>query len=395
MIQRSSLAECRDRIQEFAELNAFISLTSEAGDGPVVAVKDLIDVRATVTTGGGIILPAEPKQYDSTVVTNLRGQGCVMVGKANLHEWAFGPTSMNPHYGAVRNPHDRTRVAGGSSGGSAVAVAAGMADWAIGTDTGGSIRIPAALCGVVGLKPSPEDIPRDGVLPLSVSLDVVGPIARDVTAAFSAWRAMSGRSVPIPSVGILSEARIGIPRDWITGLDGSVGAAWSAVAVNGREIDFPPLRPMIEIALDILLYEAARWHREWIKTVPEKYGADVLAKLLQGMEISDDRYNEAITQRAIYNEAVVDAMKTVDALLLPVTRCVAPKIVDYGDSGDALTCFTRPFNLTQLPVYSLPVPGTRLPVGVQLIGKEHGLSELTSIALAFEEHWATLGLSAN
>src|SRR5439155_7800399 len=142
-------ADARDRIRALEDLNAFISLTEEDGVGPVVAVKDLVDVRGTVTTAGGRMLEQAPAVEDAPLVHRMRESGCVVIGKTNLHEWAFGVTSSNPHFGAVRNPHDRERVPGGSSGGSAVAVAAGMCDWAVGSDTGGSIRIPAALCGVV------------------------------------------------------------------------------------------------------------------------------------------------------------------------------------------------------------------------------------------------------
>src|SRR6266550_4339086 len=157
------LDSARQRILERAELNAFISVSSEEGRGTVVAVKDLVDVAGMVTTAGGVILPNEPAERDAPVVARIRRQGCVVVGKTNLHEFAFGVTSNNPHYGAVRNPHDPTRVAGGSSGGSAAAVAAGMCDWAIGSDTGGSIRIPASFCGVVGFKPTIGSVDMDRV----------------------------------------------------------------------------------------------------------------------------------------------------------------------------------------------------------------------------------------
>ncbi len=186
------LGEARKRIEEQADLHAFISISSEDGVGTVVAVKDLVDVAGMVTTAGSIILPNEPAEHDAPAVSRIRREGCVIVGKTNLHEFAFGVTSNNPHYGAVRNPHDPTRVAGGSSGGSAVAVAAGMCDWAIGSDTGGSIRVPASLCGVVGFKPVLGTIDIAGVIPLAWSLDTLGPMAPDVKTVARAFSMMSG-----------------------------------------------------------------------------------------------------------------------------------------------------------------------------------------------------------
>src|SRR5438132_9508668 len=160
------LDEARTRIRERSDIHAFISISTEEGDGTVAAVKDLIDVKGMATTAGGVILPPDPAASDAPMIATLRRQGCVMVGKTNLHEFAYGVTSVNPHYGAVLNPDDPTRVAGGSSGGSAVAVAAGMCDWAVGPDTGGSVRIPASLCGVVGFKPKLGTIATEGVFPL-------------------------------------------------------------------------------------------------------------------------------------------------------------------------------------------------------------------------------------
>src|SRR5690242_5288701 len=147
-------AESRVRLGRHEELHAFISLTSEEGPGPCIAVKDNIAVRGCVTTAGSVVLPNEPETEDAPAIACVRKRGVSVVGKANLHEWACGVTGANPHYGTVRNPRDTDRIAGGSSSGSAAAVAAGLCDWAVGTDTAGSIRVPSALCGVVGLRPS-------------------------------------------------------------------------------------------------------------------------------------------------------------------------------------------------------------------------------------------------
>src|SRR5712692_4249966 len=211
------LGEARERIRERANLNAFIAVSSEGGSGIVVAVKDLVDVAGMVTTAGAVILPNEAAAQDAPVVRRIRDEGCVVVGKTNLHEFAYGVTSVNPHYGAVRNPRDASRVAGGSSGGSAVAVAAGMCDWAIGSDTGGSIRIPASLCGVVGFKPELGSIDTTGVFPLSPSLDTLGPMGRDVAIVARAFSEMAGEAAPAGGPG--RKPRLAIPAGWVRDLD--------------------------------------------------------------------------------------------------------------------------------------------------------------------------------
>ncbi|HEX9545959.1 MAG TPA: amidase, partial [Acidimicrobiales bacterium] len=244
------LAEARRRIRERADLNAFISISDETGSGTVVAVKDLVDVAGMVTTAGGIILPNVPATDDAPVVENIRAHGCVVVGKANLHEFAYGVTSVNPHYGPVRNPHDPSRVAGGSSGGSAVAVAAGMCDWSIGSDTGGSIRVPASLCGVVGFKPSLGSIDTAGVIPLSRSLDTLGPIAPDVASAAAAYAMMSGESPPSASA---RAPRLGVPAGWVTGLDAETTRAWALVSADLPEVPFPDRKELFDVGLTILL----------------------------------------------------------------------------------------------------------------------------------------------
>src|SRR5215470_7347793 len=161
-------AEARERIRAHADLNAFISLTVEEGDGPIVAIKDLVDVRGMITTAGGSFVPSAPADQDAPLVRRMREFGCVVIGKTNLHEWAFGVTSQNPHHGGVRNPRAPDRIPGGSSGGSAAAVAAGLCDWAVGSDTGGSIRVPARSpssglrCRAAGVRAWSPRSPRPG-----------------------------------------------------------------------------------------------------------------------------------------------------------------------------------------------------------------------------------------
>ena len=312
------LKEARKRIAERPELNAFISLTEETGDGPVVAVKDLVDVRGTVTTAGGVLLPNEPAETDAVLVGELRRHGCVVVGKTNLHEWAFGITSNNPHHGAVRNPRDPARISGGSSGGSAAAVVAGMCDWAVGSDTGGSIRIPAGLCGCVGFKPTIGMISTEGVFPLSRSLDTMGPLAPDVRSAAEALEMMSGLAGIVPDE-VRGGHRLAVPRGWLDDLDEETRAAWEKVAGALEEIDFPGWKELGAPGAVILNAEAAQLHRERVEKHPDKFGKDVLANLRRGLEVKAIDYLQALEDRERLSDQVEEAMDGVDAILLPAT----------------------------------------------------------------------------
>jgi aspartyl-tRNA(Asn)/glutamyl-tRNA(Gln) amidotransferase subunit A len=383
-----SPGDARQRVRELIHLNAFISVTNEDGDGTVVAVKDLIDVRGVVTTAGGRILPAEPAAQDAAVVRNLRRHRCVVVGKTNLHPWGYGATSENADYGDVRNPHDSTRVAGGSSGGSAVAVATGMSAWAIGTDTGGSIRIPASLCGVVGFKPTFGALSTEGVLPLAPSLDTVGPLAPDVASAAQAFEAMSGRSPAVDAVGVdWRELALAVPAGWVEGLDAETGDAWKSVASALPEIVFPERVPPARAALTVLHAEAAAVHREWIDAYGERYPPDVLEKLRQGLSITKGEYRDALEACRRFREEVEEAMSGWDAVLLPATACIAPRLGRTANVTEPLTRFTRPFNASGQPVVVIPVPGCRPPVGIQIVGHVDQDAALLRVAAAVERAW--------
>jgi aspartyl-tRNA(Asn)/glutamyl-tRNA(Gln) amidotransferase subunit A len=379
------LAAARQRILERAELNAFISVSSEEGNGTVVAVKDLVDVEGMVTTAGGVILPREPAAHDAPVVRRLRNQGCVIVGKTNLHEWAFGVTSTNPHYGAVRNPHDLERVPGGSSGGSAVAVAAGMCDWAIGSDTGGSIRIPASFCGVVGFKPALGSIDLEGVIPLSRSLDTLGPIAADVASAARAYSMMSGETVTGTPA---REPRLGVPAGWVSDLDEETSRAWKLVSAGLPEVEFVDRLPLYDLGLTILLVEAAAYHRSWIAQFPEKYGADVLSNLRRGLTVLAVDFDEAIQAWPKLRGEAMSALRDVDALVLPATAVVAPPIGVGTEVREPVTRYTRPFNATGQPVVTLPAPVRGLPVGIQVVAKTN--SDAIGAAAWLEQKWKGL-----
>lgn len=376
------LETARQRILERAGLNAFISVSSEEGSGTVVAVKDLVDVAGMATTAGGIILPREPALEDAPVIRRLRHEGCVVVGKANLHEFAYGVTSVNPHYGAVRNPHDIERVAGGSSGGSAVAVAAGMCDWAVGSDTGGSIRIPASFCGVVGFKPELGSIDTTGVIPLSRSLDTLGPLASDVMGAARAYSMMSGEAM---SHEPMRQPRLAIPAGWVADLDEETARAWRRVSQGLPEIEFVKREPLYMVSLTVLQVEASTYHRRWVAEFPGKYGADVLGHLRRGLEILAVDYTEAVAAMHELRAEAVHAMNGIDALVLPATAIVAPTLSASTEVREPITRYTRPFNATGQPVVTLPAPVRGMPVGIQVVGRTNSVA--IAAAAWLEQQW--------
>lgn len=378
------LSQARERIQKRADLHAFISVSSEEGEGIVVAVKDLVDVAGMVTTAGGVILPDTPAAQDAPVVARIRAEGCVVVGKTNLHEFAFGVTSVNPHYGAVLNPHDPSRVAGGSSGGSAVAVAEGMCDWAIGSDTGGSIRIPASLCGVVGFKPSLGSIDTTGVIPLSRSLDTLGPMAPDVATAARAFEQMSGDPVVL---GLETPPRLAVPAGWVSDLDEQTERAWDLVSNGLPEIEFVDRDLLFQTGLIILLVEAAAYHRRWAEECPEKYGADVLTHIKRGLQIPTAESDAVRARWQGLREQARRALSAVDALLVPATAIVAPGVTAGNEVREPLSRFTRPFNATGQPVVALPAPVTGLPVGIQVVGRSN--AGVLRIAGWLEREWGS------
>ncbi len=378
----------RRRIAEQAHLNAFISLSDEEGPGPVIAVKDMVDVRGMVTTGGGTLLPRDPAREDASCVRFSRALGASVIGKTNLHEWALGPTSANPHYGAVRNPRDTDRIAGGSSGGSAAAVAAGLCDWAIGTDTAGSIRMPAALCGVVGFKPTIGNIPLLGVLPLARSLDTVGALAPDVMTAVRAVEVMASRGKITPeALPPLSKLRLAVPAGWVDDLDSEVASAWAEVSAGLPEIAFPERQPMTDAAMTISGFEAAEFHHRWMEASPESYGADVLERLRAGAAISEEAHVKALWQREMSRIAVREAMRGLDAVILPASAIVAPRL-DDGDRREKLTRFLRAFSLTGQPVITIPAPVSGLPVGIQVIGNFGDDAGTARAAAVLEREWS-------
>ena len=378
------IEQARRRIAELSHLHAFISVSDETGDGTVVAVKDLVDVKGMVTTAGGVLLPETPAAADAPVVTRIRKHGAVVVGKTNLHEFAYGVTSINPHYGNVLNPHDPTRVAGGSSGGSAVAVATGMCDWAIGTDTGGSIRIPSSLCGIVGFKPELGSITTEGVVQLSSSLDTVGPMGPDVATVTRAFYQMSGETPVAQPAGWTP--RLGIPAGWAADLDPAVEKVWKSVARGIDIVEFVDRMPLFRKGLTILMVEAYAFHAKRFREHPDKFGADVAEHLRNGAKVSPRDYGQAIGTAAILRSRAREAMRDLDALLLPATAIVAPLTTAGNEVREPLSRYTRPFNMSGQPVVCLPAPVRGgLPVGIQVIGRDNA----TALAAAawLERSW--------
>jgi aspartyl-tRNA(Asn)/glutamyl-tRNA(Gln) amidotransferase subunit A len=402
-------------------LNAFITVTTDlaradaaAADadlrtgvdrGPLhgipISVKDLVDVAGYATTAASRVRQFDRASIDAPVVTRLREAGAVIVGKTNLHEFALGPTSEDSAYGPPRHPRDPARLPGGSSGGSAAAVAAGLGFASVGTDTGCSVRIPAALCGVVGLKPRFGEIPTDGVVPLSRRLDHVGPLARSVADARLLFLVMAGRPVGdealVPDLASLSGGLV--TAGFAERLDAPVRAAFDAaidrLRAAGLATSPAPLGVLDDAAaayLPICLADAAAYHAATLETQAEDYTPGVRARLEAGRYVAAEDYARAMQAQATMRHAVDRALGRADVLILPTSPIQAPVLgtatVRLGDADEpirnALLRLCQPFNLTRHPAISLPVPvpAGALPVGLQLVASD--TERLLEIALAVE-----------
>ena len=371
--------------------------------GIPISLKDLIDVAGEVTTAGSKVLQDNVAERDATVVTRLRQAGAIFLGKTNLHEFALGTTSEDSAWGPVRHPRDPSRVAGGSSGGSAVAVALGMGLASIGSDTGGSIRIPSAACGVVGLKPSYGDVPTDGVTPLSVSLDHLGPIAASVQDAAWIWSILAGRDgfavvAPAPAALRLRQ----LVGYFVTPLAPEVRSAVTrsvdrlrAAGATVTSAEVPLASAVPEIYVNTVLPEAAFWHARYLDNRGDDYSPIVRSRLQSGRDIPAVKYFEARAQREELRRQVDAALDGCDALLLPSLPIVAPPLgaadIVIDPSGGATTPVrsamlrqTQLFNLTGHPAISLPVSTPGLPVGLQLVGRLTDTAGLLNVAAACE-----------
>jgi aspartyl-tRNA(Asn)/glutamyl-tRNA(Gln) amidotransferase subunit A len=311
-------------------------------------------------------------------VRRLRAAGCAIVGKTNLYEYALGGTSENPHHGNVLNPRDLDRDAGGSSSGSAAAVAAGMCDAALGTDTLGSVRLPAAFCGVVGYKPPRKAIDRRGVFVNASSLDAVGVLAPNVRTAARVAQLMTRRPTAARAVA-RRRHRLAVPWSWITEVSDEVRTAFRGVANHLPDIDLPPRELLCDIALTVARVEGARIHLEWLRSAPELYGDDVRAMLKGNLEVPLAEYVAARRELGRLRALMRRRLATVDAVLTPTVPFVPPLRARYPlEARRKLTDLTRPFNVSDSATFSIPLPGTRLPIGLQIAAND----ESTAVAVA-------------
>ncbi len=372
--------------------------------GIPVALKDLFDVHGVPTTAGSKILTDYVPHTDSEVVRRLTTAGAVIVGKTNMHEIAYGITSTNPHFGPVHNPLDLDRIPGGSSGGSAAAVQDGMVAMALGTDTGGSIRIPASFCGVAGFKPTYGRISRDGVIPLGFSLDHVGPLARtvrDCAATFAAIAGEPGIEIPPADVSIRG-LRIGLPenfyfdriRPWVDGAVRQAAQTAESLGAVVIPIRVPDIAAMNATARVILLAEASAAYEPW-RAKRDQFGSDVLALLDQGRLVPATAYVNAQRARRAQRREFARIWKTVDCLFTPATPITAPLIgepaVEIGGEAEdvrmASTRMVRALNLLGVPAISIPCGSDRrgLPIGLQIIAPWFEDNRLLRVAAAVED----------
>ena len=386
-------------------------------DGVPIAVKDLIYMEGVRCTAGSRILSDNVAPYDAVVIRKLKAAGAVLVGTTNLHEFAAGSTGVNPHFGSTRNPWDHGRISGGSSGGSAVAVAERMAAGALGTDTGGSVRIPAALCGVLGLKPTYGLVSRLGVIPLAASLDVVGVLAASAWDVGALLETISGHekddattvegqdadylsSLALPFSG----ARIGVLHGYFQeSIDPNVEENLSGFVSRLREIGcrgevISPdwMSEAYDRWVPIRRAEATAFHLKWLESNPELYGDDVRKLLEQGKDIMATDYVSAINARPSFMERFSATMKDFDFLALPTTTVPAPlldqaSVLVKGKEVPVYSAMNRlpiPFNYIGCPVLSVPSGLLQgLPLGVQLVGKMFDEGGLLRLARAVEKRF--------
>jgi aspartyl-tRNA(Asn)/glutamyl-tRNA(Gln) amidotransferase subunit A len=433
---REATQSCLDRIARWQpKLNAFMAIeaddalkAADAADaalaqgrakgmlhGVPLAHKDMYYDAGKVVTCGSKIRRDFVATTTSTALQRLKDAGTVRLGSLQMVEFAYGPNGHNPHYGAVRNPWNVDHITGGSSSGSGSAVAARLTFAALGSDTGGSIRMPAHFCGVTGLKTTVGRISRAGAMPLSWSLDTVGPLARSVEDCALLVGLMAGAdpedptasALPVPDYVAATKQsikglRIGVPTAfYVDDLDPEVARVLdetlAVLTKEGAEIvkvELPDQRQLTAACQFVLATEAAAFHRRWMVERPQDYGAQVFMRLQNGLAISAVSYLEAMRWRGPALAAYLAAVEGTDAVIAPVAPMPAPTIAesDVGNSHDAeaviqrVTRFTRPINYLGLPSLSIPTgfASNGLPVGMQLIGRSFDEAMLVRIGAAFQ-----------
>lgn len=368
--------------------------------GVPISLKDLFDLQGTPTTAASKVREGHRATGDAPSVARLREAGAVFIGKTNLHEFALGPTNEDSAFGPARHPLDDRRLSGGSSGGSAVSVATGMAYGSVGSDTGGSVRIPAAACGLVGLKPALGEIPTGGVVPLSTSLDCVGPLCQSVEDAALLYDVMRGVTPAPIEPRPLAGLRVGIPRGYFFAqLDPSVGSQFnrlcdrlSDAGVRLDDVTIPHAEEIVAVYTHIVLAEAAALHARTLETRASDYTPNVRVRLEMGRYILAEDYVRALRGREALTHDVERTLAGRDALLLPTIPIPAPLLgvatVPIGSSEEPvrnlLLRLTQLFNLTGHPALTLPCGLTPegLPVGAQLVAPH--TRSLLQIAAAAE-----------
>ncbi len=359
-------------------------LDPAAGDGPRLAVKDLIDVEGVPTTAGcaAVADEAKPAEADAACLAGARAAGARIVGKANLYELAFGTSGVNHWYGTPENPLDPTLVPGGSSSGSAVAVATDEADVAYGSDTGGSVRIPSACCGTVGLKTTHGRVSLDRVWPLALSLDTVGPMARDVAGVLLGMQLLEPGFVPASAPAtVVGRIRTAPDTAVDPAIDAAIDAALKAAGFDVLDVPLPGLQEANDANITILVAEA--WQNDGrLLDRRARLSDEVAVRIQAGSAVTGEALERAAEVRTSWQRSLDEAFSRVQILALPTLAEFPPPVAEPNGPG---TRFTAPFNLAGVPALSLPVPSRHaLPASLQLVGPHDAEDLLVATAAVVE-----------